>query len=52
MFKKRRKITAREIAIFIDGRTQHRTTVVAVPCRVIGAATKERNTKRRPADDH
>jgi hypothetical protein len=52
MFKERRKITACEIAVLVDGGAEHCAAVISVPRRVIGAATKKRNAKGSPADDH
>ena len=41
-----------DVAVFVDGESEHRTAVLAVPFWIIGAATKERDAERRSADDH
>ena len=41
IFKKRRKVTTGDIAAFIDRRGQDGATMLAVPDRVVGAATEK-----------
>lgn len=41
MFEERRKVTAGDIAIFVDSGAQHGAPMLEVPLRVIGAAAKK-----------
>ena len=52
MLEKGRQISTGKITIFVDGSTEHRTAMVAVPYGIIGAAAKERYTKGRSTNDH
>src|SRR4029077_15957225 len=52
VLEKGRQITAAKIAIFVNCRRQHRSTIGAIPCRVVGSPAEKRNTKWRPANDH
>src|SRR5580704_5049219 len=52
MFKKEWQMTAGQVAVFVDGRSEHRAAMLLVPCWIIGAATEERDAERGPADDH
>jgi hypothetical protein len=52
MLKKRRQISAGQIAILVDRRGQHATAMLAIPGGIIGAAPEERNPEWCPADNH
>src|SRR5437667_10837025 len=52
VLEKRRQVTTRQIAVFVDRGRQHRTTVFAIPLGIVGAATEERDSKGCAADDH
>jgi hypothetical protein len=52
MLEKGRQSAQRNVAIFVDGQAEHRAAVLAEPSRIIGSAAKQRDTKRRPTDNH
>src|SRR5580700_8041058 len=52
VLEKRRQAAERDVAIFVDGQAEHRAAMLAEPCRIIGPAAKQRDTKRRATDDH
>src|SRR5262245_13643928 len=52
VLEERGQVTAGEIAVLVDAGRQHSAAMAPVPRRVVGAAAKEGNAKRRPADDH
>src|SRR5437867_1587503 len=52
MLKKRRQIPARDVTILVDGRSQYRAAMIAVPNGIVGAATEERDSKWGSANDH
>ena len=41
VLEKRRQVAAGQVAIFVDGRRQHRAAVLAIPRRIIRAAAKK-----------
>jgi hypothetical protein len=50
--KELRKIPAADIAILVDGRCKHCTTVLPVPSRIVGAPAKKGYAKRSTDNDH
>src|SRR3989338_7654836 len=52
VFKKWRKIPAGNITILVDGGGEDRAPVFLKPAGIVGAAAKEGNAKRSPADNH
>jgi hypothetical protein len=52
VFKKRRKITARNIAVFVDRRGQDGTAVHTIPSWVVGATAHKRDAKWRASNYH
>ena len=52
VFKERRQVAARQVAILVNAGRQHRAAMRAVPRRIIGAAAEERNAKGSSTDDH
>jgi hypothetical protein len=52
MLKKRRKITAGQITIFINRGSQNLAPMGAIPSGIVSPASEKRNPKRRPTDDH
>src|SRR5579859_3098318 len=52
VFKEWRKMTAGQVAVFIDTGGEHGSAVLTVPRGVVRPAAKKRNTKRCSADNH
>ena len=52
VLKKRRKIPARDITIFIDGGGQNRPMMLFVPAGIICPPAEKGNSKRCAANDH
>jgi hypothetical protein len=52
MLEKWWQIATGEIAIFVDSCCQYRTSMLAIPSWIVGAAPKKRNSKRSSANYH
>src|ERR1700687_4801161 len=52
MRENRRQVAARQVGVFVDCGSQHRSAVGAVPARIVGASAKKGDAKGCSADDH
>lgn len=52
VLEKRRQPSARDIAVFVDGRCQYRTPMCSIPAWIIGAPAEEGNAKGSARYDH
>jgi hypothetical protein len=52
VLKKRRQVTAGQVAILVDRSCENRSAVDAIPRGIVGSSTKKRDTKGGPADNH
>src|SRR5262249_15251506 len=46
------KLAHEDIAVLVDGRSEHGTSVLLVPSRIVGAAAEKRDAIGCPRDDH
>src|ERR1041384_3076720 len=52
MLEKRRKVAKADVAIFVDGGSDHSATVLAMPRGIVRSSAEERNSERSSAHDH
>ena len=52
VLEERRERANGQVAVLIDGHTEHGAAMLADPIRVIRPAAEQRHPERRPADDH
>ena len=52
VLEKRRQRPDGDVAILVDGKTEHGAAVFQVPLRIIGPAAEKRHTEWGAADDH